>query len=408
MTTIRELTDSLCISRKPNSTRQKAISETLMERAIAFSKSRGSPKLSPDTLSCDILEEKYVSDDTFEQIVEIEKTYENDRFANVFDLEYPPPKQDILSQHVEDAQQRITQLSAENEKNCREWKLKNDMLWEQLIEHENKIRTLTAEKKQLERTVHEIVEQTTKESETLRRELGHRALERFDWRAEMDVLRESLVKHHVCPAEHFKPGFRMPLPTYVDDVIQTIVESIQQIKKTETIMNLFYCSFDDFEWVEPFPNTMVYPGIETYAKVYLMTSKRMYELQGYLKGKPSGVPGIYMRSVNNKRYEREAEHLEYGTFYRFHPIAEVHSDVNWHAVSMLINGTKGNIGKAVNRTYVVRAQQNYEDSKPSDIRENASEMTHIGRGVNLSSGHILKQTAERYITNVIHAVTMAQ
>ena len=393
MTTIRELTDSLCISRKPNSTRQKAISETLMERAIAFSKSRGSPKLSPDMLSCDILEEKYVSDDTFEQIVEIEKTYENDRFANVFDLEYPPPKQDILSQHVEDAQQRITQLSAENEKNCREWKLKNDMLWEQLIQHENKIRTLTAEKKQLERTVHEIVEQTTKESETLRRELGHRALEQFDWRAEMDVLRESLVKHHVCPAEHYKPGFRMPLPTYVDDVIQTIIESIQQIEKTEPIMNLFYCSFDDFEFGEPESNTMVYPGIQTHAKVYLMTSKQVYELQGYFKGKPSGGNGLYLHSTS-KVYA--VKNLEYGTFYRFHPIAEVHSDVNWSAVSMLINGTKGNIGRAVGRTYSLCPYNNYD------------EQNHLCFGINMSSGHILKQTAERYITNVIHAVTMAQ
>lgn len=389
MTTIRELTDSLCISRKPNSTRQKAISETLMERAIAFSKSRGSPKLSPDIQSCDISEQKYVSDDTFEQIVEIEKTYENDRFANVFDLEYPPPKHDILSQHVEDAQQRITQLQAENEKISREWKLKNDMLWEQLIQHENKIRTLTAEKKQLERTVHEIVEQTTKESETLRRELGHRALERFDWRSEMDVLRESLVKHHVCPAEHYKPGFRMPLPTYVDDVIQTIVDSIQEIEKMEPIMNLFYCSFDDFEWGESVPNTMVYPGIQTYAKVYLMTSKRVYELQGYIKGKPSGVPGIYLHSTV-KQYE--VKNLEYGTFYRFHPIAEVHSDVNWSAVSMLIRAIKGNIGRAVGRTYSL----------------SHDEPSHSHLGINMSSGRILKQTAERYITNVIHAVTMAQ
>ena len=406
MSSVRELTDSLRISRNPSSTRQKAISETMMERAAMFSKCRSSSE------SHNLSEEKYASDDTFAQIVEIEKSYNEGRFANVFDLEYPP-KEDILSQHVEDAQQRITQLSAENEKISREWKLKNDMLWEQLIQHENKIRTLTAEKKQLERTVHEIVEQTTNESEMLRRELGHRALERFDWRAEMDVLRESLVKHHVCPAEHFKPGFRMPLPTYVDDVIQTIVDSIQEIKKTEPIMNMFYCSFDDFEWGEPVSNTMTYPGIETYAKVYLMTSKRVYELQGYLKGKPSGVPGIYLCSVNNKQYEREAKNLEYGTFYRFHPIAEVHSDVNWHAVSMLINGTKGNIGKAVNRTYVVRAQENYENSTPSYVKETASEMhsnevTHIHRGVNLSSGRILKQTAERYITNVIHAVTMAQ
>lgn len=400
MTTIRELTDSLCISRKPNSMRQKAISETLMERAIAFSKSRGSPKLSPDTLSCDILEEKYVSDDTFEQIVEIEKTYENDRFANVFDLEYPPPKQDILSQHVEDAHQRITQLSAENEKNSREWKLKHDMLWEQLIQHENKIRTLTAEKKQLERTVHEIVEQTTKESETLRRELGHRALERFDWRAEMDVLRESLVKHHVCPAEQFKPGFRMPLPTYVDDVIQTIIDSIQEIEKTEPIMNLFYCSFDDFEFGESVPNTMVYPGIQTYAMVYLMTSKKVYELQGYLKGKRLlaiqsnnwDARGIYLRSAVK---QHEVKNLEYGTFYRFHPIAEVHSDVNWSAVSMLINGTKGNIGRAVGRTY-------------SLSHDNYDEQSHLQYGINISSAHTLKQTAERYITNVIHAVTMAQ
>ena len=409
MTTIRELTDSLRSSRNPSSTRQKAISETLMERASTLSRARDSTTPSS--------EEKYVSDDTFEQIVEIEKTYKNDRFAEVFDLEYPP-KQDILSQHVEDAQLRITQLSAKNEKINREWKLKNDMLWEQLIQHENKIRTLTSEKKQLERTVHEIVEQTTKESEKLCRELGHRALERFDWRAEMDVLRESLVKHHVCPADHYKPGFRMPLPTYVDDVIQTIVDSIQEIKKTEPIMNMFYCSFDDFECGEPVSNTMTYPGIETYAKVYLMTSTQVYELQGYFKGKPWltiqpnnwDAHGIYLRSAIP---QYEVKNLEYGTFYRFHPIAEVHTDVNWYAVSMLINGTKGNIGKAVNRTYVVHAQENYENSTPSDTRENAShmysnEVSHTHRGVNLSSGSILKQTAERYITNVINAVTMAQ
>jgi regulator of replication initiation timing len=290
---------------------------------------------------------------------------------------------------MEDAQPRITQLSAENEKINREWKLKNDMLWEQLIQFENKVRTLTSEKQQLERTVHEIVEQTTKESEKLCRELGHRALERFDWRAEMDVLRESLVKHHVCPAEHFKPGFRMPLSTYVDDVIQTIVDSIQEIEKTEPIMNLFYCSFDDFEFGEPVSNTMVYPGIVTYAKVYLMTSKLMYELQGYLKGKPSGGHGIYLHSAV-KQYE--VKNLEYGTFYRFHPIAEVHSDVNWSAVSMLIRATKGNIGRAVNRTYSL----------------SHDEQSHLQFGINISSGHMLKQTAERYITNVIHAVTMAQ
>ena len=95
-----------------------------------------------------------------------------------------------------------------------------------------------------------------------------------------------------------------------------------------------------------------------------------------------------------KQYE--VKHLEYGTFYRFHPIAEVHSDVNWHSVSMIINGTKGNIGKAVNRTYVFRNYENGQD-----------EQRQLHFGVNLSSYHILDQTAERYISNIIHAVTMS-
>ena len=412
MSSIRELTDSLRISRNPSSTRQKAISETMMERAAMFSKFRSSSE------SHDLSEEKYASDDTFAQIVEIEKSYNEDRFANVFDLEYPPPKQDIMSQRAEDSHQRVVQLLAENEKINREWKLKNDMLWEQLIENENKIRTLTVEKKQLERTVHEIVEQTMKESEKLLRELGHRALERFDWRAEMDVLRESLVKHHVCPAEHFKPGFRIPLPTYVDDVIQTIVDSIHEIKRTEPIMNMFYCSFDDFEFGESVPNTMTYPGIETYAKVYLITSKRLYELQGYIKGKPWrdvqpnnwNAHGIYLRSAIR---QYEVKNLEYGTFYRFHPISEVHSDVNWSAVSMLIRATKGNIGRAVNRRYMMAVIEEYEKSTTSKIKNCVSsrysnEQMNIHLGVNLSLHTILQQTAERYITNVIHAVTMAQ
>lgn len=397
MTTIRELTDSLRSSRNPSSTRQKAISETLMERASTLSKARDSTTPSS--------EEKYASNDAFAQIIEIEKCYQNDRFANVFDLEYPQ-KKEIPSQP------RSTQ-SVENET------IKNDILWKELIQCENKIRTLTAEKKQLEQTVHEIIEQSTKESETLRRELGHRSLAQFDWRAEMDILRESLVKHHVCPSEHFKPGFRMPLPSYVDDVIQTIADSIHEIKRTEPIMNLFYCSFDDFEIGEVVPNTMVYPGIETYAKVYLITSKRVYELQGYFKGKPWlaiqsnnwDARGIYLRSAV-KQYE--VKHLEYGTFYRFNPIAEVHTDVNWQAVSTLINGTKGNIGKVVNQTYAVRALEHYEEYTPEKVKTNdrTSFNKYIKRDaqthVNIQSVRILDETAERYIQNIIKAVTTVQ
>ena len=81
MSSIRELTDSLRISRNPSSTRQKAISETMMERAAMFSKFRSSSE------SHDLSEEKYASDDTFAQIVEIEKSYNEDRFANLLELE---------------------------------------------------------------------------------------------------------------------------------------------------------------------------------------------------------------------------------------------------------------------------------------------------------------------------------
>jgi len=413
MSSIRELTDSLRVSRTSVSSRKKAISETLMERAIAFSKSGSSLSSKRDEP-----DEKYASDDTFAKIVEIEQSYQRDRFAEVFDLEYPPPKHDILTQQTENTQQQHKQLSSENEQSKNNWKIKNDMLWEELIQFENTIRTLTSEKKQLERTIHEIIEQTTKESEKLHFNLGHRSLTHFDWRAEMDVLRESLVKHHVCPAEHYKPGFRMPLPTYVDDVIQTIVDSIYEIKRTEPIMNLFYCSFDDFEFGESVPNTMTYPGIETYAKVYLITSKKIYELQGHFKGKPLrdiqpnnwNAHGIYLRSAIP---QYEVKNLEYGTFYRFHPIAEVHADVNWHSLSMLINGTKGHIGKAVNRRYMMAVIAEYEKSTTPNVKNcvssrHTNEQLNIHLGVNLSLGAILQQTAERYITNVIKAVTTAQ
>jgi len=288
----------------------------------------------------------------------------------------------ILEKEYSTSLHTIQQLHLEIEYENTKWTLNNKILLEKLHQADNAIRILTSEKTQLE--------QTAKESEKLRSDLGHRSLTRFDWRSEMGNLRESLVKHHVCPSEHLKSGFRMPLPTYVDDVIQTIVDSTQEIEKTEPIMNLFYCSFDDFEFGEPVSNTMVYPGIETYAKVYLMTSKRVYELQGYLKGKPwldiqpnsRDAHGIYLRS-SIKQYE--VKNLEYGTFYRFHPIAEVHSDVNWHSVSMIINGTKGNIGKAVNRTYVFRNYENGQDEQ---------RQLHFG-----------DQTAERYISNIIGAVT---
>jgi len=297
----------------------------------------------------------------------------------------------ILEKEYSTSLHTIQQLHLEIEYENTKWTLNNKILLEKLHQADNAISILTSEKTQLE--------QTAKESEKLRSDLGHRSLTGFDWRSEMGNLRESLVKHHICASEHLKHGFRMPLPTYVDDVIQTIVDNIQEIEKTEPIMNLFYCSFDDFEFGEPVPNTMVYPGIETYAKVYLMTSKRVYELQGYLKGKPWidiqpnnwDARGIYLRS-SIKQYE--VKHLEYGTFYRFHPIAEVHYDVNWHSVSMIINGTKGNIGKAVNRTYVFRNYENGQD-----------EQRQLHFGVNLSSCHILDQTAERYISNIINAVT---
>jgi hypothetical protein len=289
-----------------------------------------------------------------------------------------------------DAHCMIQQLYHNNELEHNQSKLKHDIVLEQLLEYKKNINSLSNENEQLETRIHEMEEQ----SEKMRHDLENRALQQFDWRAEMGYLRESLVKHHVCPAEHFKPGFRMPLPTYVDDVIQTIVDSIQEIEKIESIMNMFYCSFDDFEFGEPVPNTMVYPGIQTYAKVYLITTKSIYELQGYFKGKPWpkehysqwDAYGIYLRSAN-KQYE--VKNLEYGTFYRFHPIADVHPDVNWLALSMMINATKGNIGKAVNQTYVL-----------STSEDNV--------GINMSSGRILDETAKRYIINITKAVTMTQ
>lgn len=235
-----------------------------------------------------------------------------------------------------------------------------------------KIQLLTKENLRLDQSIHELLETSANESEFLSREWGHRMMPPFDWRAEMVELRKSWVKHHVSPTEYVKPRFRMP--AYVDDVLQTLVDGIEEIEKTDTIMNLFYCSFDDMELGIPESNGMIYPGIETYASVYLMTTHHLYEVRADGTQHHWDAHGIHLRASTPPANQ-----------YGFHPLSEIKSNVDWYTVSVLIHATKGNIGKAVNRTFVYQQD---------------------GTGEQQPFHYPLPALAKRYIGNIVHAVAI--
>ena len=248
------------------------------------------------------------------------------------------------------------------------WKLEKELLWENMYQLENTNRTLKKGKEELEHAMNNIVEASIKESDELRHELGHRHMEVFHWREEMKVFRESLVKQYVST------GAITPHPTYIDDVLQTIIDSIQEIEKTECIMNMFYCSLD----VHKYGATNCPSYVRTYAKMYLITNKNLYEIQGYCQGKSwldrgnntsSNSRAIAFEASSNHEYNPTK--LQYGTFYRFNPIS---------TMSILINATKGNIG--------ITTPSHYDppnDPSPQCIT--------------------LQQIAERYVKNIIELVT---
>jgi hypothetical protein len=295
------------------------------------------------------------------------------------------------------------------------WKLEKELLWktmrENMFQSENMIRTLKKENKELEDAMKDVVERSIKESNELRRELGYRRIEGYKWRKEMISFRESLVKHHIVyNGDIVEHRFIAPHSTYVDDVLKTIAESIQAIEKTEIIMNIFYCSFDE---VDHGDLTRYSTTIYTYAKMYLITNKHLYELHGYHKGKswleinPStwDARGICLRGGTDRAYL--PKNLEYGSFYRFNPVASVHSDVNWYTLSVLINSSKGNIGRSVG----VSSSHNYNGYQPREImtdkkRININSSEYVSNAyINQPAGVILEQTAERYVKNIIELVT---
>ena len=257
------------------------------------------------------------------------------------------------------------------------WKLEKELLWENMYQLENTNRTLKKGKEELEHAMNNIVEASIKESDELRHELGHRHMEVFHWREEMKVFRESLVKQYVST------GAITPHPTYIDDVLQTIIDSIQEIEKTECIMNMFYCSLDEHKYGDT--NCPSY--VRTYAKMYLITNKNLYEIQGYYQGKSwldrgnntsSNSRAIAFEASSNHEYNPTK--LQYGTFYRFNPISTICSNINWYTLSILINATKGNIG--------ITTPSHYDppnDPSPQCIT--------------------LQQIAERYVKNIIELVT---
>jgi hypothetical protein len=291
----------------------------------------------------------------------------------------------------------LEQLHREKSK----WKLEKELLWDNMIQFENTIRTLKQEKKELEDIMKDVMEVSIKESDELRHELGHRQMEVFHWREEMKVFRESLVKYH---NDHtWQHIYFTHQSTYIDDVMQTIIESIQEIEKTECIMNMFYCSFDEFAYND---RTSPSSTIHTYAKIYLITNIQLYEIQGYYKGKLSleqsstswDSRGIHLRGGSSK-YDPMPTNLEYGRFYRFNPIASVRSNMNWYALSKLIHATKGHIGKSVesytphgmSAGYSGRSLIPHDDKQASNIY--------------FMTGSVLQQIMERYVKNVIELVT---
>jgi hypothetical protein len=91
--------------------------------------------------------------------------------------------------------------------------------------------------------------------------------------------------------------------------------------------------------------------------------------------------------------------LEYGTFYRFNPIASVRSNMNWYALSKLIYATKGHIGKS-EESYTPHGMSVCYTGRSLITRDDKQESNMY-----FMTGSVLEKIMERYVKNIFELVT---
>jgi len=233
------------------------------------------------------------------------------------------------------------------------WKQEKEMLWNRIVDIENTNRLLRQEKLELQTTIQQLVNQHEIELEEIKQNVPvKKQVEplfpyKQDYKDELITLKYSLIQNHTL--------IKNPAPKSVDKLIQQIQISIENIAKSEIIMDMLYYTYDSMEVDNPNnkPN-----NVETIGIVYLITDKQVYQLQLYYEGEPIPSNIWYYNYIwLRPDHDCPCGSFSYGTFYKFVPFAIINQDVlDWNAVEYYSYNFNGNIGYIKEQYHTIELQ----------------------------------------------------
>ena len=223
-----------------------------------------------------------------------------------------------------------------------EWKSKEAMLWNKIVDQENTIRAFQKQEQEWQTTAMKRADEIIAAYDT-----DH---------VEFDVEVE-LHKMFVSWFTHYDPSKEKAVKSYkVDSIKKIIKKNTQDISKNETIKVLLYQSYES-ETLDTW-NQREY---STVAHHWLVTTNNIYQLRHFTNGSMwpfvrSGELRLdYNSSVNGNG-------LSYGDTYQWVKLCKTPQGIHWHSLRAFSNNVNGNInmGRPVYHGQVIDYTLNIE------------------------------------------------
>jgi len=186
----------------------------------------------------------------------------------------------------------------------------------------------------------------------------------FDWRSEMINIRSCMITE--------KGYLYKPSPLLIDTILKNISEQIEEIEKTEMIIDLLYVGYKYYIHNSDGNSC----GSSTFTKIQLVTSNNLYDLVYHHQGKPlvnnitirnnvndHTISGFTFNGFDNghsyihlhSSFGHNKTELVYGEFYKFIPINSI-TLRHMNIIKKYIKKTKGSLGDHVtNNPYLMMA-----------------------------------------------------